>query len=664
MIKKPKNKWFAHQTENKNALVNLVCFVFAGGSPSFFAPWKQLMPDWINLMPVLYPMREKRLKDSMPEDIETFVNEFFRDNKHLLDKKIVVWGHCSGSLIGMEYIRLLEENGVSPSAFIISGSEQPEYVLVRLRGDKGERPISELKDEDIIADLTKYQMMDTDMLENKVFCKYFIPLFKADLALFKGYVPEREPELSCPAVVMNGTDDKSLKWDSVEQWQEYFNTDVEFRTYPGAHYFVNDQKERIISEIADFIISNDSDIIPILPQQKKLVQSELIDKSRGCQNTGIAFEIKGRIDNEKLDCMLEELQKRHDAINYCLVKNSRGEIFQRRIPVFQKWIVHEAANEYPDFEEKRKAALRYAEAVNNEYMDLFSSPMYEFHKYIINDDHIILHIKASHIITDGPSISVLYKDMGDWFSNGAFMNDDVCSWHDFVIAENEYFSSEKGNADRTYWEEISCGWKKEQELSGLSFDKQNNEYEEKSEFTLELAAINSIARQKRMSPFNLMLFVYNAALIKIWGVNELSVGYTMTDRFSKGKRNMVGMTTHHLKHHLKKDGRPLSEHIEESRSQVNNSFSHYMLGECIGEAEFTLSYLSQIVLFPEWKGVDIEVHTMNGNQRYASLDYTLMCREEGDVLKMSMCADHDVYDLRFNSMLEKYMKEVLNELIS
>lgn len=84
MIKRQKNKWFAHQTENRNALVNLVCFVFAGGSPSFFAPWKQLMPDWINLIPVLYPMREKRLKEPMPEDIETFVNDFFRDSKQLL----------------------------------------------------------------------------------------------------------------------------------------------------------------------------------------------------------------------------------------------------------------------------------------------------------------------------------------------------------------------------------------------------------------------------------------------------------------------------------------------------------------------------------------------------------------------------------------------------
>jgi hypothetical protein len=469
--------------------------------------------------------------------------------------------------------------------------------------------------------------------------------------------------MSCPAIVMNGTEDRSLKWDAVEQWQDYFNTDVEFRTYSGEHYFVNDQKERIISEIADFIIENDDDILPVLPQQKKLIQSELNEKSRGCQNTGIAFELRGSIDSDRLDLMLEELQKRHDALNYCLVRNIRGEVFQRRIPVMQKWIVHEAVKEYGSTEEKRKAALEYAESVNNEYMDLFSSPMYEFHKYIISEDHVILHIKASHIITDGPSISVLYKDMGEWFSSGAFHSSEVCSWREFVLGEMEYIASEKGASDAVYWEKISQDWSLDSELSGLDFDSLGKQYEAKRDFTIDLDIINGIAKKNHMSSFNLMLFVYNIALIRIWDVQELSVGYTMTDRFSKGKRNMVGMTTHHMKHHLKADERPIAELIECSRQQVNNSFRHYMLGEHIGEAEFTLSYLSQVVMFPEWEGAEVEVHTMNGNQKYASLDYTLMCREEGSVLKMSMCADEDMFDLRFNSLLEQNMKEILNELM-
>ena len=253
MIKRTKNKWFAHQTDHKDAVVNLVCFVFAGGSPSFFAPWKQLIPDWINLMPVLYPMREKRLGDPMPKDIDTFVKEFFDENKQLMNNKIVIWGHCSGALIGMEYARLLEEAGHSPSAFIISGCEEPEYVLIRLKGENGDRPLTELKDEDILADLRRFQMMDPDMLENEAFCKYFLPIFRADLALFKSYKPDSEPKMSCPAIVMNGTEDKSLKWDVVEQWQNYFNTEVVFKNYPGEHYFVNDQKEKIVREITDFV---------------------------------------------------------------------------------------------------------------------------------------------------------------------------------------------------------------------------------------------------------------------------------------------------------------------------------------------------------------------------------------------------------------------------
>lgn len=256
LIKRSKDRWLAHQVEKEQATLNLICFVFAGGSPSFFAPWKSLLPDWINLIPVLYPMREKRIGDPMPKDIESFVEEFFKDNQRLMDKNIAIWGHCSGCIIGMEYARLICKAGKTPKAFIISGAEAPSQVLMRLKGGNETRDLSELSDEQILRDLSKYQMMEPDMISNETFCKYFIPIFKADLGLFHSYVPKQDPQIDAPALVMNGEDDKSLVWDTVEEWQNYFTSKVEFRKYPGEHYFVNDNRKKIIDDIAEFIKLN------------------------------------------------------------------------------------------------------------------------------------------------------------------------------------------------------------------------------------------------------------------------------------------------------------------------------------------------------------------------------------------------------------------------
>lgn len=59
MIKRSLNKWISHQRITDKGEINLLCFVFAGGSPSFFAPWKNSFPEWVNFIPVLYPQREK-----------------------------------------------------------------------------------------------------------------------------------------------------------------------------------------------------------------------------------------------------------------------------------------------------------------------------------------------------------------------------------------------------------------------------------------------------------------------------------------------------------------------------------------------------------------------------------------------------------------------------
>ena len=80
MIKRNKNKWFAHQTSNPEAKLNLLCFVFAGGSPSFFAPWKTIFPSTVNLMPVLYPGRESRAAEILPDTMEELVETFSKES--------------------------------------------------------------------------------------------------------------------------------------------------------------------------------------------------------------------------------------------------------------------------------------------------------------------------------------------------------------------------------------------------------------------------------------------------------------------------------------------------------------------------------------------------------------------------------------------------------
>ena len=70
------SEWVNHARITDGAQVNLLCFTYAGGSPSLFAPWKKYIPDSINVYPILYPMREKRRQEMLPEDTSVLAVAF------------------------------------------------------------------------------------------------------------------------------------------------------------------------------------------------------------------------------------------------------------------------------------------------------------------------------------------------------------------------------------------------------------------------------------------------------------------------------------------------------------------------------------------------------------------------------------------------------------
>ncbi len=250
MIKRKRNKWFAHETMHENAELNILCFVFAGGSPSFFSPWRQLCPDSVNLLPVLYPARESRGKEIMPDTLEELLEQFKKENPTVFEKPYVIWGHCSGSLIGLELAFEQSQAGNPPKAFIVTGSESPEYAL-RLIPDIRES-FDEVSDDDILLSLKSYHLMPPDMLENPDFRKYFLPIYRADLNMFSKYHYNADKKLDCPALVMNGDADKLLMPEHVEKWQDCFSQKVKFMEFSGEHYFVNDHKEEVFQQIEKF----------------------------------------------------------------------------------------------------------------------------------------------------------------------------------------------------------------------------------------------------------------------------------------------------------------------------------------------------------------------------------------------------------------------------
>ena len=64
------SKWFAYGMTHEQADLNLLLFPFAGGCPSVFVQWKRLLCPKANVYPVLYPFREARRSEQLPDTVQ------------------------------------------------------------------------------------------------------------------------------------------------------------------------------------------------------------------------------------------------------------------------------------------------------------------------------------------------------------------------------------------------------------------------------------------------------------------------------------------------------------------------------------------------------------------------------------------------------------------
>lgn len=395
--------------------------------------------------------------------------------------------------------------------------------------------------------------------------------------------------------------------------------------------------------------------LPLLPQQERLVKYEINKESKGSQNVGIALELKGNIDFDRLDKSLAQLTKYHDAfyMNFKITKDNKIEHKMNDYHI--QWIKHD----FTDINEadKEKFVLEEAQTEVLRIIDILNEPLFEFHFYKMSNDWVILLIKASHIIVDGPSFTAIYAQLAQLYS-GMENIEEPFKWEDFILQENTYYKSQLGEKSKNYWNNKGIP----KPIDRTEIDKLDYRSIKFEENKLPIEKIKKVARQEKTSAFNIILFLYNKAISEIFHRDNCAVTYTMTNRFQESMRYMVGLTTHNLPYILSDINRKdLSQLMGETKKQLSDNFYHFIMGECAVSSLFTLSYLSETVKLPNWGDLKVTQHPFNGNQKYSDLTYTLICNERKDFVALSVNTDRNVYKKEFDYQLFRHMKKILNE---
>lgn len=245
-------KWIVYRSGGEDSQVNLLMFVYAGGSPSFFAPWKRLFDESISMCPVLYPGRELRKNEPIPSSVKEMVREFVDESMDLFSKDFVLFGQCTGAIIAYETARYVYEKcGRFPLAFITSSMDSPRYYdcFKALYDEDG----NEVGDMEIARRMVEQGIISADFLDDKKFLDYYMPIFKNDLKMFETSAKEEPFKLGCDIYCMSGTEDEFICREGLEDWANYTSGKISYTTTHGGHFYIADQKEFVSSQIKKYI---------------------------------------------------------------------------------------------------------------------------------------------------------------------------------------------------------------------------------------------------------------------------------------------------------------------------------------------------------------------------------------------------------------------------
>lgn len=241
------NKWIAHGIVHERGNVNLICFPHAGSSAMFYSEWSDYFDETFNILPVQYPGRENRQEEAMYNSIIEMAKDFVEENEDLFEQDFAIFGHCTGSIVAYEVLKLVEEKYNKTSvAFFASSNVAPNHSILVSTKD--------VSDEEFVKGLGQYGFIDSGLFALEEFSSYFLPIIRHDFDMQENYVCENLMKLNTPIFSLSGKEDASLaEYGKVLDWKKFTNKEFEDKVFEGGHFYMEEHMEEVSHYISENI---------------------------------------------------------------------------------------------------------------------------------------------------------------------------------------------------------------------------------------------------------------------------------------------------------------------------------------------------------------------------------------------------------------------------
>lgn len=233
--------------------IQIYCLPYAGGSSAVFAEWHKFFPDNISVINPELAGRGVRSKECFYNSIKEAADDIY--NKILFEhydgSRFALFGHSMGCFIAYELYKRINKNPILKNKLVhifMSGNYAPH-----LNGDfKHFTEYYKLDTEHFREQIVGMKGTSLEIFDNPILKNYFVPIIRSDYYITETYRTNDVVSFSCGCSVLNGLDDE-LKYSDLCSWKEYSTADFEIKNFEGNHFFINEQKEKVIKYISSVL---------------------------------------------------------------------------------------------------------------------------------------------------------------------------------------------------------------------------------------------------------------------------------------------------------------------------------------------------------------------------------------------------------------------------
>ena len=274
--------------------------------------------------------------------------------------------------------------------------------------------------------------------------------------------------------------------------------------------------------------------------QKNIYLRELAYSNTSINIVSFTSVIDKEVDIDICKKVLNKIIECNDILRAKIVKTENG--------IFQK-IEDYTLVDIPvvDCPQKTKEEV-FKEIDQNTYIPFTpfeNNRLFDFKIYRLANNHIIINYKFHHILGDGWSTKVIFKQFNTFY-HFISQNLDIAnfppSYLDYINTEKEYLSSDTFDKDKTYWESYIKDIPEMLSFKENILKKGSSTVRYTDELSLEFSSkINEFCKENKITPYVFFIALHAIYLYRVSGKEDFIIGTPLLNRRNRSEKDTLGM---------------------------------------------------------------------------------------------------------------------------